>query len=246
MVGCRRTWAETGIVRTEKGSIRLVMLMINYVSAECLGWRRRRSWICDTERNSTPLLRLSPQSCGMDKKHVMRDLVRERTENPINRQQSTETNFNNSLTSTTMSSHSSQSSHNTLQLARLEQQHIQMWMHQEREQQECEQWEREETERQEQEEREIEMAIMAEQARMEEERRRIMVQQELEERQRREAAEMQLRMEEIRRAQETEGEEEDKEQEMVAGPSVLKKRKMDDKVSFLTIMERKRKLTKIV
>ena len=25
--------------------------------------------------NSTPLLRLSPQSCGMDKKHVMRDLV---------------------------------------------------------------------------------------------------------------------------------------------------------------------------
>ena len=31
---------------------------------------------------------------------------------------------------------------------------------------------------------------------------------------------------------------------MVAGPSVLKKRKMDDKVSFLTITERKRKLTK--
>ena len=31
----------------------------------------------------------------------MRDLVRERTENPINRQQSMEANFNNSLTSTT-------------------------------------------------------------------------------------------------------------------------------------------------
>ena len=88
------------------------------------------------------------------------------------------------------------------------------------------------------------MAIMAEQARMEEERQRIMVQWELEEQQRREAVEMQLRMEEIQRAQEMEGEEEDKEQEMVAGPSVLKKRKMDDKLSFLTIMERKWKLTK--
>ena len=157
------------------------MLMINYVSAECLGRRQRWSWICDTECNSTPLLRLSPQSCGMDKKHVMHDLVCEQMENPINRQQSMETNFNNSLTSTTMSSHSSQSSHNTLQLTRLEQQHVQMWMHQEWEQREHEQWEWEETERQEQEEREIEMAIMAEQARMEEERWRIMMQQELEE-----------------------------------------------------------------
>ena len=53
MVGCRRTWAETGIVRMEKGSVRLVMLMINYVSAERLQWRWRRSWICDTERNTT-------------------------------------------------------------------------------------------------------------------------------------------------------------------------------------------------
>ena len=78
------------------------------------------------------------------------------------------------------------------------------------------------------------MAIMAEQARMEEERWRIMIQWELEEQQRQEAAEMQLRMEEIRRAQEMEGEEEDKEQEMVAGPSVPKKRKMDDKVRFVT------------
>ena len=77
MVGCRRTRAETGIVQTEKGSTRLVMLMINYASVEHLGWRQRQSWICDTERNSTPLLRLSPQSCGMDKKHVMCDLVRE-------------------------------------------------------------------------------------------------------------------------------------------------------------------------
>ena len=51
MVGCRRTWAKTGIVWTEKGSVQLVMLMINYVSAERLGRRRRRSWICDTERN---------------------------------------------------------------------------------------------------------------------------------------------------------------------------------------------------
>ena len=51
MVGCWRTQAEMGIVRTEKGSIRLVMLMINYASVERLGRRRRRSWICDTERN---------------------------------------------------------------------------------------------------------------------------------------------------------------------------------------------------
>ena len=244
MVGCQRTRAKMGIVRTEKGSVRLVMLMINYASAERLGQRQRRSWICDTERNSTPLLRLSPRSCGMDKKHVMCDLVHEQTENPINRQQSMETNFNNSLTSTTMSSHSSQSSHNTLQLARLEQQRVQMRMRREQEQRERKQREREETERQEREEQEIEMAIMAEQARMEEERRRIMIQWELEERQRQEAVEMQLRMEEIWRAQEMEGEEEDEEQEMVAGLSVLKKRKMDDKVSFLTIMERKRKLTK--
>ena len=89
-------------------------------------------------------------------------------------------------------------------------------------------------ERQEWEKQEIEMAIMAEQARMEEERWRIMMQRELEERQRREAAEMQLRMEEIQRAQETEGEEEDEEQEMGVGPSVPKKRKMDDKVRFVT------------
>ena len=46
---------------------------------------------------------------------------------------------------------------------------------------------------------------------------------------------MQLRMEEIWRAQETEGEEEDEEQEMGAGPSVPNKRKMDDKVRFVTI-----------
>ena len=52
MVGCRRTQAETGIVQMEIGSIRLVMLMINYASAERLGWRWRWSWICDTERNS--------------------------------------------------------------------------------------------------------------------------------------------------------------------------------------------------
>ena len=51
MVGCQRTWAETGIVRTEKGSVQLVMLMINYASVERLGWRRRQSWICDTERS---------------------------------------------------------------------------------------------------------------------------------------------------------------------------------------------------
>ena len=56
MVGCWRTRAETGIVRTEKGSVRLVMLMINYASVERLGWRRRRSWICDMERNTLPHL----------------------------------------------------------------------------------------------------------------------------------------------------------------------------------------------
>ena len=55
MVGCWRTWAEMGIVRMEKGSVRLVMLMINYASVERLGWRWRWSWICDTERNSKPL-----------------------------------------------------------------------------------------------------------------------------------------------------------------------------------------------
>ena len=79
-----------------------------------------------------------------------------------------------------MSSHSSQSLSNTLQLAQLEQQHVQMQMHREQEQWERKQWEREETERQEQEEQEIEMVIMAEQARMEEERQRIMMQRELE------------------------------------------------------------------
>ena len=52
MVGCQRTRAETGIVQTEKGSVQLVMLMINYASAERLRWRQRQSWICDTERNS--------------------------------------------------------------------------------------------------------------------------------------------------------------------------------------------------
>ena len=51
MVGCWRTWAKTGIVRMEKGSIRLVMLMINYASVKHLGWRQRWSWICDTECN---------------------------------------------------------------------------------------------------------------------------------------------------------------------------------------------------
>ena len=56
MVRCRRTWAETGIIRTEIGSIRLVILMINYASAERLRWRWRRSWICDTERNNITLL----------------------------------------------------------------------------------------------------------------------------------------------------------------------------------------------
>ena len=52
MVGCQRTRAEMGIVRTEKGSIQLVMLMINYASAERLGRRWRQSWICDMERNT--------------------------------------------------------------------------------------------------------------------------------------------------------------------------------------------------
>ena len=52
MVGCWRTRAETGIVQTEKGSIRLVMLMINYASVERLGRRQRQSWICDMERNN--------------------------------------------------------------------------------------------------------------------------------------------------------------------------------------------------
>ena len=84
------------------------------------------------------------------------------------------------------------------------------------------------------------MAILVEQARMEEERWRLIVQQEMEEQQRREAVEMQLRMEEIQRAQEEiqraqemEGEEDNKDQEMGAGPSVPKKRKMDEKVSDL-------------
>ena len=52
MVGCWRTRAETGIVWTEKGSVRLVMLMIKYVSAERLRRRWRQSWICDTECNT--------------------------------------------------------------------------------------------------------------------------------------------------------------------------------------------------
>ena len=43
MVGCWRTWAETGIVQTEIGSVQLVMLMINYASAKCLGQRQRQS-----------------------------------------------------------------------------------------------------------------------------------------------------------------------------------------------------------
>ena len=82
MVGCRRTWAKTGIVQTEKESVQLVMLMINYASVEHLGRRQRWSWICDTESNSTPLLRLSPRSCGMDKKHMMCDLVHEQNRKP--------------------------------------------------------------------------------------------------------------------------------------------------------------------
>ena len=68
---------------------------------------------------------------------------------------------------------------------------------------------------------------------MEEERWRVILQQEMEEQQRQEAAEMQLRMEEIWRAQETEGEDKDKDQEMGVGPSIPKKWKMEDKVSFL-------------
>ena len=68
---------------------------------------------------------------------------------------------------------------------------------------------------------------------MEEERWRLILQREMEEQQRWEAAEMQLRMEEIQRAQEMEGEEDDKDQETGVGPSVPKKRKMDEKVSFL-------------
>ena len=77
------------------------------------------------------------------------------------------------------------------------------------------------------------MVILVEQARMEEERQRAILQREMEEQQRQEAAEMQLRMEEIWRAQETEGEDKDKDQEMGVGPSIPKKRKMDDKVSVL-------------
>ena len=50
---------------------------------------------------------------------------------------------------------------------------------------------------------------------------------------------MQLRMEEIRRAQETEGEDEDQDQEMGVGPSVPKKWKMDNKVSFYLNYNRK-------
>ena len=42
-----------GIIRTEIGSVRLVILMINYASAERLGWRWRRSWICDMEHNKS-------------------------------------------------------------------------------------------------------------------------------------------------------------------------------------------------
>ena len=55
MVGCRRTRAEMGIVQTEKGSVWLVMLMINYASVERLGQRRRRSWIRDMEHNTHEL-----------------------------------------------------------------------------------------------------------------------------------------------------------------------------------------------
>ena len=88
-------------------------------------------------------------------------------------------------------------------------------------------------ERQEWEEREIEMVILVEQARMEEERRRLILQQEMEEQQRWEAAEMQLRMEEMWRAQEMEGEDKDEDQETGVGPSIPKKRKMEDKVSVL-------------
>ena len=80
------------------------------------------------------------------------------------------------------------------------------------------------------------MAIMVEQARMEEERWRLIMQWELEEQQRQEATEMQLGMEEIRRAQEMEEEDKDKDQEMSVGPSVPKKWKMDDKVSFFIFL----------
>ena len=52
MVGCQRTRAKTEIVRTENGSVRLVILMIDYASAEHLGRRQRQSWICDTECNT--------------------------------------------------------------------------------------------------------------------------------------------------------------------------------------------------
>ena len=89
------------------------------------------------------------------------------------------------------------------------------------------------------------MAILVEQARMEEERWRVLSQQEMEEQQRREAAELQLRMEEIWRAQETEGEDKDKDQETGMGPSITKKQKMEDKVSFCLNYNRKEwKLTK--
>ena len=63
MVRCRRTRAETGIIRTEIGSIRLVILMINYASAERLGWRWRRSWICDTEHNNFNELPMNEMAC---------------------------------------------------------------------------------------------------------------------------------------------------------------------------------------
>ena len=49
--------------RQKKGSIRLVMLMINYASVEHLGWRQRWSWICDMEHNTSP-----PASRFNDKK----------------------------------------------------------------------------------------------------------------------------------------------------------------------------------
>ena len=76
MVGCRRTRAETGIVRTEKGSVRLVMLMINYASAERLGRRQRQSWICDTERNNTQRHPKTPRELNspLGDLHLSRDL----------------------------------------------------------------------------------------------------------------------------------------------------------------------------
>ena len=64
------------------------------------------------------------------------------------------------------------------------------------------------------------MAILAEQARMEEERQQVVMWREAEEQ----------RLAEIWRAQETE--EEEDEEETGAGPSVPKKRKMDERVSF--------------